>query len=103
MSVEIGTAAESMSKSLSSLEVTPSVMHRITFRLTSKDQWYGIMREARALYGKDWRGQPRVKRRLERFRWEKRKVDIWFEVPEISFATWCAVKLAVEVVSVPNK
>lgn len=98
MSVEIGTAAESMSESLSSLKTTPSVMHRITFLLIDKSQWYGIMAEARTLYEKNWRAQPRVKRKLERNRWNKEPVKVWFEVPDPTFATWCAVKLAVQVV-----
>ena len=73
-------------------------MHRIMFRLTGTQQWYSIMREARQTFGKDWRCQARVKRKLERVRYDHRPVPVWFEVPDLSFATWCAVKLAVEVV-----
>ena len=78
-------------------------MHRITFSLTGTDQWYGIMREARQTFGRDWRGQARVKRKLERIRYDHRPVPVWFEVPDEAFATWCAVKLAVEVVSSTHK
>ena len=103
MSVEIETPALSMSESLNSLRVTPLSMHRITFMLTDTKGWYDIMREARALYGKNWRGQPHVKRKLERNRWTKTKIAVWFEVPDPTFASWCAVKLAVEVRTAANK
>ena len=78
-------------------------MHRITFKVMSLKQWYAIMAEARHMYDKNWRSQPRVKRRLERFRWKEEPVRIWFEVPDPAFATWCAVKLAVEPVGTANK
>ena len=103
MSVEIGASAQSMPESLSSLRTTPSGMHRITFKVETLKQWYAIMGEARQMYGKDWRCQPRVKRRIERFRWKSEPVKIWFEVPDSAFATWCAVKLAVEPVETTNK
>lgn len=103
MSVKIETTALSMSESLDSLKETPLSMHRITFMLDDTKKWYAVMREARALFGKNWRGQPHVKRKLERNRWAKQQVPVWFEVPDQSFASWCAVKLAVEVKLPPNK
>ena len=103
MSVNIETAALSMSESLDSLKVTPLPMHRITFMLEDTKKWYAVMREARALYGKNWRGQPHVKRKLERNRWMKEQTPVWFEVPDPTFASWCAVKLAVEVKMAANK
>jgi len=103
MSVNIEGSALSIPESLDSLKVTPLPMHRITFMLTDTTGWYAVMREARALYGKNWRGQPHVKRRLERNRWMKEQVAVWFEVPDPAFASWCAVKLAVEVKLTPNK
>lgn len=106
MSVETEASASSMSASINSLESTPLVMHRIWFDLRSTDTWYAIMKEATALYGKDgWRSQPRVKRRLERYVWQKHREDnhVWFEVPDPAFATWCAVKHAVIVVKIPGK
>ena len=72
-------------------------MHRVTFRIRTTDQWYGIMREAREAYGRNWRGQPKVKRRMDR-NYKEQPFDVWFEVPDPAFASWCAVKLAVEVV-----
>ena len=106
MSVETEASALSMPASLNLLESTPLVMHRIWFDLRDTKTWYAIMKEANALYGKDgWKGQPRVKRRLEKFAWERTRVEnhVWFEVPDPAFATWCAVKHAVIVVKTPGK
>lgn len=103
MSVEIRTPALSMSESLNSLETTHLPMHRITFMLPNAEKWYAVMKEARSLYGKNWRSQPHVKRKLDRQRWTKQVIPVWFEVPDQSFASWCAVKLAVEVKAAANK
>ena len=103
MSVKIEGSALSIPESLDSLKVTPLSMHRITFMLTDTKGWYAVMREARALYDKNWRAQPHVKRRLERNHWIKQQIPVWFEVPDPAFASWCAVKLAVEVKLPPNK
>jgi hypothetical protein len=106
MSVETEASALSMPASINSLESTPLVMHRIWFDLRDTQTWYAIMKEATAMYGKDgWKGQPRVKRRLERFAWQRNREEnlVWFEVPDPAFATWCAVKHAVIVVKVPGK
>lgn len=103
MTVKIQNPALSISESLDSLKVTPLSMHRITFMVRDTDQWYKIMREARVLYGKNWRAQPHTKRRLERNRWQKKEERVWFDVPDPAFASWCAVKLAVEAKLATNK
>jgi len=103
MTVKIQDSALSISESLDSLKVTPLSMHRITFLLETIEQWYAIMREARALFGKNWRSQPHAKRRLDRNRWTKKHERVWFEVPEAMFGTWCAVKLAITVQEQNNK
>jgi hypothetical protein len=102
MTVNIQDSALSISESLNSLKETPLVMHRIVFRLTKKMQWYSIMKEARSAYSKNWRCQPRVKRKLER-NYIADPVTVWFEVPDPTFGTWCSIKLAVEVISSPAK
>ncbi len=54
--------------------------------LRDTETWYAIMKEATTLYGRDgWRGQPRVKRKLEKFAWERNRPEnhVWFEVPEV--------------------
>ena len=106
MSVETEASASSMSASLNLLESTPLVMHRIWFDLRDTKIWYAIIKEATALYGRNgWKGQPRVRRKLENFVWKKNRVEnyVWFEVPDPSFATWCAVKHAVIVIKNPGK
>jgi len=101
MSVNIETSVDSMSKSLDPLKTTNSVMHRMVFELDTLEAWYAIMREARAQFGRNWRAQPRVKRKMERMRWVSNgpKARVWFEVPDATFATFCAVKLGVDVCS----
>jgi hypothetical protein len=103
MTVKIQDSALSISESLDSLKLTPLSMHRITFLLKSTDQWYAVMKEARALYGKNWKAQPHVKRRLERNGWATKNERVWFDVPDPSFASWCAIKLAVEPTILGNK
>ena len=107
MSVEIETSALSMFESLDSLKSTPLVMHRIQVQLSDVQKWYAVIRELNLTFGtKNWRGQPHVKRRLERLIWQIPDSDpiwVWFEVPDAKFATWLAVKLAVNVRIPPNK
>jgi hypothetical protein len=103
MTVKIQDSALSISESLDSLKVTHLSMHRITFSVKNTDQWYSIMKEARALYGKNWRAQPHAKRRIDRNRWMQKEERVWFDVPDPSFASWCAVKLAVEAKITANK
>jgi hypothetical protein len=103
MSVDVETAALSMSGPLDSLKTTPSVMHRVVFELRDVDTWYAIMREARLMFGKNWRCQSHVKRKLTRT-WAMTGTErVWFEVPDPQFGTWCALKLAVTQAVVVNK
>jgi len=106
MTVKIQDSALSISESLDSLKLTPLVMHRIWFRLHSVEEWYAIMKEARAMFGKNWRTQSRVKRKLENNTiWgiSVNTVPVWFEVPDQAFATWVAVKHAVITTAPPGK
>jgi hypothetical protein len=107
MSVNIETAAgDGTLQSLDPLKSTTDAMHlfRVVVELDNTEQWYAIIREAQKLFGAgNWDGQPRVKRKLERNRWNANKVQVWFDVPEVSFSTWVGVKLAVRVISVTNK
>jgi len=106
MSVKIETATLSMSDSLDSLKETPLVMHRIWFELKSVDAWYAIMKEARAMYGNNWQGRPKVKRKLENMWWGDSlspSVQVWFDVPDPAFATWISVKHAVIAIEPPGK
>ena len=106
MSVEIETSAQSMSESLNSLRVTPLPMHRIYMKIGSTAIWYKIMREANALYGRNWSGLSGVKRRLDRSIWvlghKANLVVCWFAVPDEKFGTWVALKFAVSLVAAPG-
>jgi hypothetical protein len=104
MSVEIETSALSMSESLNSLKLTPSPMHRIYFEVSSVDVWYKIVREANSMFGRNWRGQSRVKRKWNTPAWLGPLAHkVWFEVPDEKFGTWVAIKYAVTLVPPPGK
>ena len=103
MSVETETSASSMSASISSLESTPLVMHRIWFDISSTDVWYSIQREAKKLYGQSWKSQSRVRRKLENIWGNPVSYPVWFDVPDESFASWISVKYAVTAKIKPGK
>jgi hypothetical protein len=76
-----------------STPVTAQTMCRIVFEIKDTTTWYAVMQEARAMFGKNWRCQGNVRRKLE---WGTNKsVQVWFEVPDPQFATWVSLKLAV--------
>ena len=104
MSVEIGTSALSMFESLDSLKTTPLVMHRIQVELSDVKTWYAVIRELNHVFGAgNWKGQSHVRRRLENLIWNPdQTIWVWFEVPDPKFATWFAVKLAVNVRQPPK-
>jgi hypothetical protein len=59
------------------------------------------MREARAMFGKNWRCQSHVRRKLD---WGSRTaIPVWFEVPDPQFATWVSLKLTVNHVEPTHK
>jgi hypothetical protein len=102
MSVDVETAVLSMSEPLDSLKTTPLIMHRIYFNVASLKEWYSIMGEARVMFGKGWRTQSHVRRKLERINpWNPAAHPVWFEVPDPQFGTWCALKLAVVLATPP--
>lgn len=87
-------------------------MHRITFSLRNKEQWYGIMRDANMVFGKGgWRTQPRTLRKLKNrmsyslnqiiHRRAKARtlmlIEVWFEFPQLSFVTAMVLKYGVTV------
>lgn len=78
-------------------------MHRIYMEIGSIDIWYRIIREATALYGRNWRGQSGVRRRLSRNLWYKIQERVWFDVPDEKFGTWAAIKCGVTIVAPPGK
>ena len=105
MSVKI-EASDTMLPSLDSLKTTALPMHKLYFELASVEQWYAIMREARAQFGKNWRSQSHVKRRLERSSIWSMPLSterVWFEVPDPAFGTWITIKHAVRQVQPTGK
>ena len=79
-------------------------MHRILVSIHVRDEWYSVVREANAWFGPgNWRGQRRVKRQLRENKsliWQPEPKKIWFEVPDLKFASWIMVKytLPVEII-----
>ena len=76
-------------------------LHRIYVSVATQEQWYAVMRECREWFGKNWRTQPRVKRKLaENRRYgsvNKPGIPVGFEVPDLRFATWISVKMSLQV------
>jgi len=75
-------------------------LHRIYVTITTQDQWYAVMRECRSWFGKNWRTQGRVKRKLSensRYGRSAPAIPVWFEVPDLKIATWLSVKLSLQV------
>jgi hypothetical protein len=106
MSVNMTATTVCMLESLDSLKETSLPMHKLFFELSSTEQWYAIMRDARAQFGQNWRSQSHVKRRLERVNMYKNGTfteRVWFEVPDPKFGTWVAIKHAVRQVATTNK
>jgi len=104
MSIEIETSALSMSGSPDSLKTTPPIMHRIHFEVQGVDTWYALHAEAKTMFGKNYRSQKHVKKRIERaFFHCTTNHCVWFDVPDLGFGTWCAIKHAVTVVDSVGK
>jgi hypothetical protein len=97
-----------MSKQLDPLGKTAPELHRFWFMISTERQWYDVMQECRAWFGRDWRGMSKVRRKLHaKYSPTGKTVPVWFEVPDPRFATWIAVKMSLQVQSdakyQPNK
>ena len=75
--------------------MTDNQLHRIFVCVKDLPTWYAVMGEARQQFGRNWRGQPKVRRRIERQLWLPQDLWVWFEVPDPAFVTWVSVKLGV--------
>ena len=62
---------------------------KIEIDVFSQDQWYGIIRDLNKLFGKDWRGQQRVKRKFYR---NTMPLRVWFEIPDEKVASFLQLK-----------
>jgi hypothetical protein len=78
---------------------TPPKLERFWFLVSNEQQWYAVMAECRAWFGKNWKCQNKVRRKLESYnhRQHHKPQLIWFEVPDPKFATWVSVKHSIQV------
>ena len=76
-------------------------LHKFWFQIASQDQWYNIMRECRNWFGKNWKCQGKVRRKLNPSSTLRQRpsLAVWFEVPDSRFATWVSVKYSIQVQS----
>ena len=91
-----------MSTQLDPLKTTTPELHRFWFFVSTEKQWYDIIRECRAWFGKNWRGMSKVRRKLSNSRSPALRLaplPVWFEVPDPRFATWLSVKMSLQVQS----
>lgn len=77
-------------------KTAPLPLHRIFVAVYTKKQWYAIMAECRECFGKNWKTQSRIRRKIESYKVSK-PLQVWFDVPEASFGSWLAVKHSLEV------
>lgn len=78
------------------------LIHRFWFMVSTEQQWYGIIRECRVWFGKNWQGMPKVRRKLNKSRSpisQHASLPVWFDVPDPRFATWISVKHSLQVQS----
>lgn len=76
-------------------------LHRFWFQISSEKQWYDVIRECREWFGKNWKGQGKVRRKLgnNNVRLGQSSLPVWFDVPDTRFATWVSVKYSIQVQS----
>jgi hypothetical protein len=62
---------------------------KIEIDVYTQSQWYNIIRDLNQLFGKNWRGQQRVKRKFDR---STMPLRVWFEVPDEKTASFLQLK-----------
>jgi hypothetical protein len=91
-----------MSMNPDPLKTTTPDLQRFWVHVSTVDQWYAVMRECRAWFGKNWRCQGKVRKKLGNnpgLRWVKQPNAVWFDVPDARWATWVATKMSLQVVA----
>lgn len=89
-----------MSTSLDPLKVTTPDLHRFWVTIVTERQWYSVMAEARSWFGKNWKCQSKVRRKLSNQPFfTDTPMLVWFDVPDPTWATWVATKTALQVVA----
>lgn len=72
--------------------------HRVFVTIKSELEWYQLMAECRTWFGKNWRTQAHVRKKLRKF--GTGPIEVWFEVPDANWSSWVAVKLGTQVKSI---
>lgn len=90
---------ENMSKHADPLGKTAPELHRFYVRVRTDEQWYAVMAECRAWFGRHWRCQGKIRRRLKPTVHGQipGAIPTWFEVPDLGVCTWIATKHSLEV------
>lgn len=58
-------------------------MYKIWFDVYDRNQWYDIIRECKKWFGKEWRGQRGVRRKLDMFHTFHRpcfEFGFWYQI-----------------------
>ena len=91
-----------MSMNTDPLKSTTPDLQRFWVHVATTEQWYAVMRECRAWFGKNWQCQGKVRKKLSShsgLRWVKQPSAVWFDVPDARWATWVATKMSLQVVA----
>jgi uncharacterized protein (DUF924 family) len=88
-----------MSTSIDPLRTTPLDLHRFWFSVSDRETWYAIIKECNQWFGKDWKCQRKILRKLssKHSKLRLKPIEVWFDVPDIRFAVWVSVKYSVQV------
>ena len=62
---------------------------KIEIDVFNQEQWYSIINDLNKLFGKNWRGQQRVKRKFTR---GTMPLKVWFEIPDEKIASFLKLK-----------
>lgn len=78
--------------------------HRIWIEISDTTMWYSVMREFQRVFGKDWKSESKIRKKLVRLEIARcfnppllDHVTVWFDVPDIQIATWIAIKKGLNV------
>jgi hypothetical protein len=91
-----------MSMNPDPLRSTAPELQRFWVYVNTTEQWYSVMKECRAWFGKNWKCQGKVRKKLSShsgLRWAKQLEPVWFDVPDARWATWVATKMSLQVVA----
>lgn len=90
-----------MSTSIDLLKTTPQDLHRFWFSVADRETWYTVINECNQWFGKNWKSQRKVLRKLpsRHPNFTSVPTEVWFDIPDERFATWISVKYSIRVQS----